>query len=117
MPGVNAPNVAWPGMLSESWLATSPPTGDWTAIDVPLRATSATRLSAASAFEVNCRRAIDVVTARRGLKRTNTVHVPPLTAGAVRWRAAGASGPEVQVWLVIVKSCAEACSGFGRLRP
>ena len=61
---------------------------------------------------MNCRRAIDVVTARRGLNRTNTVHEPPLTAGAVSVAGVpGASGPEVQVSLVTVKSWFDAVSG------
>src|SRR3954470_12963460 len=95
-------------MDSERMLGTSPPAVAGTLSDGPLVAISATRLVAASELDVNCRRAIDVVSARRGLKRTNTVQ---LEAGLVP--DAGASAPVVQVWLVIVKSLAEPWAPVG----
>ena len=68
-----------------------PPTSIGVESDGPLVATSGMRLVAESELDVNCRRAIDVVTARRGLNRTNTVQ---LEAGLVpdggRERAGGA---------------------------
>ena len=100
-------------MFSESWLLTSPPTVTGTFMALPLRASSWTRLVAASLFDVNCRRAIDEVTARVGLNATHTVQVPAGTAGVAPLAGApGASGPPVmQVLLVMVKSCADAVSG------
>src|SRR4051794_41972158 len=67
---------------------------------LPLVATSITVSVASSALEVSCRRARDVVTARVGLKATETVQV-----------ASGAIGALVQVCPVTAKSEAAAASG------
>src|SRR4029078_6011167 len=109
-PGVTVPKLAGPAMSSVSWLLTVPPTSIGVESDAPLVATSGMRLVAESESDANCRVAIDVVTARRGLNRTNTVQ---LEAGLVP--DAAAIGPVVQVRLVIVKSPRDPAAPEGPL--
>src|SRR4051812_5896529 len=101
-------------------LGTSPPT--LVTASPVLLAASSTRSSASSEFEVNCRRATEVVLVRVGLKPTLTVHVPDATAGLASLAGVvgssataalrGASGPTLpvpkQFWLTIWKSAAVA---------